>query len=358
MLVGTGGILAGNQEAINNIDTGVVNIEIDEYMLKDGKEVPWENGQKIMPCMTVSKIPYFTSTGLDCYIRAFVEIEEGMDTGSLPLTEDSLKGISKDWVKVGDYFYYKKQLKTNDKVGFFREVQIPNWKDDLNVGSWDVDITIRVDAIQAANFTPDFNSKTPWGDVVVSESIHKDGYDINRFTAGSNKSLAVAVVDKDNIIVKSKDFFEGFRTMVPGTEVVDSATVDVNHGGEVFFFAEPLEDPELLEKLKFTFSITKNGKTKVLFEGTLKDTIKKLSLGKFSSGETAKLTFTVSMPADLGNEFTLRKGSVKWVFDLDESDSNVIDTGIDSNIFLYGSLILICAVVAVFLASLVLRRKG
>ena len=32
LLLGTGGIYAAKQEAINNVDTGVVNIEIDEYI--------------------------------------------------------------------------------------------------------------------------------------------------------------------------------------------------------------------------------------------------------------------------------------------------------------------------------------
>lgn len=333
-MLGTGSIYAGSQEAVNKVDTGVVNIEISEYMLNDdGDEVPWEDGQWVLPGMTVSKIPYFTATGIDCYIRATVDIEEGIDVDQ-SITVDSLKGISNDWVRVGDYFYYKEPLKTGESVDFFHSFLIPSeWDSDenlANVGDWGFSINVTVDAIQSENFIPDFNSSNPWGDIIVQESIHKDGYDVNLFTTNSETTMSVVVEDANNIVVKPKDFFEGFKTMVPGDVLTDSVKINSKGNYEIFFSSESLADIDLLQKLGLKLVLVKDVKEVVIYDSSLDAEIDRLSLGKFTNGEEAELIFTVSMPVELDNEYTLRNASVKWSFEVEpygDGNDNSGDNG-------------------------------
>ena len=57
-------------EVKNHIETGDVNIDLAEYQMADGNEVPYINDQKgILPGDTISKIPRITNLAEDCYIR-------------------------------------------------------------------------------------------------------------------------------------------------------------------------------------------------------------------------------------------------------------------------------------------------
>lgn len=316
--IGIGGIYAGRQKAINKIDTGVVNIQIEEYTLdEDGKRVPWENNIKVLPGTVVNKIPCFTATGNDCYVRATIQIEENVETGH-PIILDDFKGISEDWIKIGDYFYYKKILKTNETVDFFHNFTVPmEWDDTVNprnIGDWGFSVTVTVDAVQSDNFTPNFEGASPWGEVVIKESIHKDGYDINLFTTNSETNMSIIIDDKSEIIVEPDDFFEGFKTMLPGDVLTDSVEIDTDERCKLYFSSESLTDIDLLQNINLKLMLTKNGKQTVVYEGVLDAQIDEILLGEFKKGEKGKLTFTVSMPKELDNEYSLRKASVKWSF--------------------------------------------
>lgn len=53
-------------------NTGKVDICLKEYMLEEGKEVPWKNGKDVLPGGFVSKIPRIRNDGAECYVRATV----------------------------------------------------------------------------------------------------------------------------------------------------------------------------------------------------------------------------------------------------------------------------------------------
>lgn len=351
-------VYASESSAINNLDTGVVNIRIDEFTLDDeGKEVPWVDGIGVLPGMSVSKIPYFTATGNDCYIRATVKIEGGVKT-EYPITLDSLQGISNDWIRVGDYFYYKYPLGTNESIDFFHSFLIPGeWGDELNpsnAGDWGFSLIVVVDAIQSDNFSPDFESDSPWGNVTIQESIHKDGYDMNVFTENKETNMSVIIEDVDNIIVKPKDFFEGFKTMVPGDVLTDSVTIHSKENGEVFFTAESLTDIDLLQKMYLKIVLIKEGKETLLYDDVLDADIKNLSLGMFHEGEKAKLIFTVYMPEELDNEYTLRNASVKWSFHIKPSQIGNPITGDDKPMVMLATVMAASGGIVILLLK---RRK-
>lgn len=326
LMLGTGGIYAEKQAAINNVDTGVVNIEISEFTLDEsGKEIPWVDNVKVHPGKEVSKIPYFTATGIDCFIRAKIDIEEGIETNH-PITLEDFKGISDDWVKVGDYFYYKNPLDTGESVDFFHSFVVPpEWDDSINpanVGNWGFNIKVSVDAVQMENFSPDFDSNSPWGDVVIKESIHKDGYDVNVFTSNKETTMSIVIVDNSDIIVKPDDFFEGFKTMVPGDVLTDSVDIVTDEKTKLYFTTTPLSDIELLKEMYLKIVLTRGSTEETIYEGSLNSDILNMFLGEFSKDVPGKLTFTVAMPKELDNEYTLRKASVKWLFDIESVEED------------------------------------
>lgn len=357
--IGIGSIYARKQEAINHIDTGVVNIKINEYTLdENGKEVPWKNNVEVLPGQTISKIPYFTATGNDCYIRATVKMEEEMETGK-PITLENFKGISEDWIRAGNYFYYRYPLKMNESVDFFHSFVVPSeWGDKVNPknsGDWKFTVTVVVDAVQADNFTPNFGSDSPWGDIIIKESIHKNGYDVNLFTVNSETNMSVIIDDKSEIIIKPDDFFEGFKTMLPGDQLTDSVEINSDDKCKLYFSSESLTDIDLLQNMKLKLILTKNGTDSVLYDGVLDAAIKEILLGEFEKGEKGKLTFTLSMPEELDNEYTLRNASVKWSFRAEHLDIFGNPKTGDTNMVL--TYLLIGAVSGILVIFFAMRKK-
>ena len=352
LAVGTTGIYASGQGTVSNVNTGVVNIEIDEFTLdENGKETPWVDGVLVAPGSVISKIPYFTATGNDCYIRATITID-GLHKDAKPITHEDFNGISEDWVKIGDYFYYKKPLKTKESIDFFHSFTVPQeWGNNINPSNaddWDFSIDVTVDAIQADNFQPDFDGEKPWGDVEIKDSIHKDGYDVNIFTGSSETNMTIIIEDLDKIVVSSENFFEGFKTMMPGDELSDDIEINSKENCKVYFSSTALKDVEFLEKLDFKVVVTQKGKDNVVYQGKLGDSLDKILLGEFKKGEKATVTFTVSMPSDLDNEYTLRDGSVKWTFKSTATKNNgEAQTGDDMQVMLILGLLIVSGVTTI-----------
>jgi hypothetical protein len=360
--MGANGVYAGSQDAVSHVDTGVVNIVISEYTLdSNGETVPWIDGIPVSPGTTVSKIPYFTATGNDCYIRAKVEVD-GIKDEATPITNRDLYGISDKWINVGEYYYYKTPLKTNESVDFFHGFTVPTtWNDKVNpsnIGDWKFSMNVVVDAIQADNFLPDFESETPWGDVVIKDSIHKDGYDVNEFTANKDTNMSIIISDYDNIIVEPEDFFEGLKTMVPGDSLTDSVEIDSRYNSKLYFTTESLDDIDLLQNIKLLIVLTRDGEDKVIYDGVLDSKIDNMLLGEFKNGEKGKLSFSIYMPSELDNEYTLRDGTVKWTFRAKPINPRP-QTGDESPLMLYAGMMLFSglSIIILLIAPLFKRKK-
>lgn len=170
--------------AINNVKMDKVDISIKEYTLKDGKEKLWNEHIVVVPGEKISKIPRISNDAAECYIRAAISFSKNDETIS-SLTEKNINGISEDWIKIGNYYYYKNVLKRESSVDLFQSITIPsNW--DNQYASKGLSVTIIVDAVQAKNFIPDFQSQYPWGkDIVIEKCIH------NNFNENINSAATI-----------------------------------------------------------------------------------------------------------------------------------------------------------------------
>ena len=73
-----------------------------------------------MPGDVVSKIPRIINAAQPCWVRVRVFCsDDGEDMEGLSYKE--MKGISKDWVKRGEYYYYTKILEKSDSVDFLKK---------------------------------------------------------------------------------------------------------------------------------------------------------------------------------------------------------------------------------------------
>lgn len=316
---------------VNNFSTGIVDIELDEYTIEDGKEKKWENIIKdVLPGDDIYKIPRILNHGNDCYVRAYVHF---VDT---PLDVTCLKGMSDNWILAEDgYFYYKEILETGKSVDLFQGIKIPV---DLTESAAESLFTIKVDvdAIQSNNFDPDYDSSNPWGEVQILECEKEGMYDINTFKKPDNKKFSITYEGDSNKLIKNEDdFFMNFPVLLPGDTYTDTLlfTNDSNRKVNLYFRTASPEGTDLLNKV--TLKITKQiGDNKeVIYDGDLRATklYENMLLAVIDKGKSGSLTYEIHVPEELQNPYSIMEDYVMWVFATDPiAEIDAVKTGDDT----------------------------
>ena len=109
----------------------------------------------------ISKIPRITNHSEPCWVRVKISYTDDLE-GLDGLDDRNLTGMSPRWIRKGEYFYYTRKLEQGDSVDIFTGVTVPSQWDE-SYQDKKLGITIVADAVQAANFAPDFRAMSPWG---------------------------------------------------------------------------------------------------------------------------------------------------------------------------------------------------
>ncbi len=370
----------GSTAVTSHISTGNVNISIQEYAVRNGKRVSYCNPQTILPGDMISKIPCITNKAQPCWIRAKISYAS-RSPGLEGFSEENLSGFPEEWVKRGDYFYYTKVLATGKSADLFGQVSVPEEWDNSHIGQ-ELTLSIRADAIQAENFTPDFTAMSPWGNQKIQLHIHEtDGKIVSK-----KKNIPLSVqFDKEahRLLAAPDDFFTNFQAAMPGSSLQDSISLKntTDHTARLLFRAETVQQDkkqqELLKKLKLTIKM----KNQTLYTGNLLPAGPKqdISLGTFKPGESGQMDFTVSVPKELDNSYALRGADIKWVFTIQENEevspspqpgesedpvsqghaataSSPVKTGDDTPILPYAALLIV--LVSVIVVILIKARRA
>ena len=311
----------------NHIATGDINISLKEYQKKNGKEIFYRNPIEVLPGDFISKIPRITNQGMPCWIRTKISFQNNLEMKD-GFGEKNIEGISRDWKKKGEYYYYTKPLKKGESVDFFTGVSVPFfWTEDYS--GQKLRIGIQADAIQVANFHPDFQEMSPWGNQIVEKCIHET----NGKTDCKLEDVELSVKfhgDAQKLLAVPADFFRNFGAILPGDTKKDEISISNTdkNAVEIFFRTEiqnqTKEQKELLEKLALTVSM--NGKK--FYTGNLKSSSLERSvlLGKFEPQTEGKLTFSITAPPNLKNSYALRDASVNWIFTVNKKDGVFTDS--------------------------------
>ena len=311
----------------NHLDTGVVDVKLNEYqLLEDGSEVRFYGEKMVLPGMDISVIPKVYNEGTACYVRVkfdFININQ--------LGDHSFIGLDKNWVKCADgYYYYTDILDSLETAKIFDGIHIPE-NLDASMQNQTFSMHIQLDAIQSRNFYPDFDKDNPWGDVEILECIQSGPYDIRVMTLDASGLQVVYQGEAKSLMAAPEDFFAGFLTMLPGDSY--EATVElVNDGTQdrtLYFRTESLEESPLLEKILLEITTKTDGKTTFVYSGPLhSDNLQEsVMLADLDSGESGIMNFKLTVPAELDNAFTLLDTNVKWIFSTLEMESESVKTG-------------------------------
>ena len=298
---------------VNNFNTGIVDIDLQQYEIVNGEEVESSGVTEVMPGRQVSRIARITNEAYDCYVRAKVAFSKE------DLSEEDLYGISEDWVRKDDgYYYYTKVLKTDESTDLFEGVSIPtDFSQELEEQRLNLDVN--VDAIQSRNFNPNFNNGNPWGDVEILERKQGD-YEMSQFKMNEDSNVFTVEYRgaSEGLVINKDDFFSDFTTMMPG-DVLEHDIELKNTGDnkiDLYFNTETVDDSELLDAIQLQISV--DGKE--IYNGSInaEELNDKIKLGNYGDG---KMSFKVTVPAELNNHYSLLDSKVKWVFSADEQET-------------------------------------
>lgn len=324
-------VWAGGRNSLtvhNAASTGIVDIALEEYQIKDGKLEEYENGKIVTPGQAVSKIPEITCLEEPCYVRCAVAWDNP-EADSVPevftITEDDLLGIGTEWTKTGDYWYCTHPLETGDRVQLFRGIHFPEFFTE-GVSGQKLDLFVTADAIQAANFTPDFSSDNPWkgaGDIMKSVKTR------NGEPADSKSNVDIRITmqgDSGQLITNAEDFFQGFQELMPGDEKETAVTIHntTKKSYKLWLdFQNPEQESESVELLKKITIEAVNGK-KAVYSGSMYEMSGNSNLlGLYKPDGKSTLTVRVHVPSEVNNLLALTEVQSDWIFRTEEVKENV-----------------------------------
>lgn len=333
----------------NNFSTGGVNIEIASYQEKNGEEVPVKGETVIDFYGEVSYIPRITNKAEDCYIR--VDLKAETETQKIDILK-SLYGVSSGWTLIGEYLYYVKPLANKESVDICRGFDVPNEWDYM--ASNDMKISVTADAIQAKNFTPDFTSESPWGEVAVLESQVGDGYTVNTAgKTGGDGNIKVAYANEAaGITINSDNLFEDV-TFMPGDEYSDSISISNTTGEKAtVLFKTDFEESRLLDMMQMNID---NGSS--FYTGPVaSDSLKEYrEIAVLSPGEEREIEITVTLPDTADNSYQVMDDKATWYFAINQNMEDAVKTGDDTLLMSWAA---ICPASIVIILLVLRKRKN
>lgn len=151
------------------------------------------------------------------------------------------------------------------------------------------------------------------------------------------------------------DMFENFKGVLPGDVLTQNITVKNNTSGKVRIYmrAEPVTelDRDFLSQLKLHVEC----KDSAIFDAAASETAQLTNntlLGTFKSKGSTQLTVTLTVPAELGNEYMGKVGTVPWTFlveEIPEEDSPETGDWFRMEIWLSAAVLLAAAILFVLL---------
>lgn len=244
------------------------------------------------------------------WVRASIEYES--HEKDINISDDLVTVSDGPWEYINGYYYYTEPVKTDTSVSFIEDMTVPpDWGSDMK--GLKFDITVNVDAVQEANFTPDFNTDDPWFGTVIEASTDAEYTE----RKNSDGSFSIAFKGGAEGLVKTGDnFFSNWPNLMPGDVISDRITLknDYSRRVEIFFRSEALTDSELAKAIGLTISNSEG----TVYSGTLADSVSEdISVAELYKGDEEVLTYTVSVPDDLGNDFAMNELKTKWIFTAD-----------------------------------------
>lgn len=321
MIMSISGIYATTvQITEGNFSTGIVDVKIEIFKLNsENKEIKYDESNKVVtPAEVISFIPKIENKGASSYVRAKIYyINEDIDAS------EYITGISEEWEKYGEYYYYKNALNSEETVKLFNTIQIPQNVEEIT-SSKKIKLEITAEAIQEKNFEPDYTKDDPWQGVTPIKSANIE-YNIDT-TNDANITINYENGTGSDIET-SNNFFENITNIMPGDSYSSRIKLkNTNKKNAKYYLKLNLEgltgnEIGLLEQIDLTIT-NKNGE--IIYNGKLKN-VENILLGKYNIGDEDEFSLKMLVPKELENKYAGMHAKLNWVFSADYDKDNTKD---------------------------------
>lgn len=301
----------GDGDTITNTSSlGTVSISLDEYSIKNGKEIPFSNNQLVSPGTKVDLHARITNNANSVWLRA--RADYSTEDIISEIDDTSLIFDRSKWIKCGNYYYYHKPVGTKESAIYLTGIQIPKEWTEQEAGKT-FNLIVKCEAIQSANFTPDYSLNDPWHGEVIEASIN------DHFIAkesGADQFVITYIGGTDELFHNPENFFTNISTLMPGDHYSEGikCSNDFNYPITLLFSGKSLEGTELASRI--TLRIDADGEG-TIFSGTLADVINERKLFRLEPGESKQMYFFLDVDPTIKNRYTdenMRYLKVNWVF--------------------------------------------
>lgn len=303
-------------DVTNHVSIGDINVRLSEYGLDDdGNETAYRNNRMVLPGERVDQIVRITNLANTAWIR--MKLEYTSDDGIKDLSDDMVVLASDEWIRAGDCWYWPKPMEKDESEDFIRQVMIPPEWDETYAGK-EFAIVVTAEAVQAVNFTPDFEALDPWFGTVIETCTHTV---YKEPEAEAGKAFSVVFENgAEGLVRTGDDFFSNWSALMPGDVVSDTVQLKNSYHRPVtmYFRSETLSDNALAKALRL--KITAGDKT--VYDGTLDGAVaEQVELARLASGQEAELVYTLTVPAELDNRYAMASAKTKWIFSANVKNS-------------------------------------
>lgn len=295
----------------------------------------------------VKFMPEITNNAESCYLRVKIMANSGNNT--IDLTK-YIYGLDDGWEIIGDYLYLKEPMKHEEKSKLCEGFTLPEEWEYLEENNLKAFVT--AEAIQEANFTPDYTSEKPWGEIAVKESFISDGYEISDARPNQDKPINVVYENAiPGVTITANNLFENIKFM-PGDSYTDHITIknDTKVGTDIYFKSTASKDT-LLDILLMNIKID-NGKAFYEGNAVCEPLSKFTKMVHLRPGEEKKVQVNLAMPISADNTYQVNQSMATWYFSAIQKTEQV-KTG---DTFFYGFWGLLCFASAILVA--VICNKG
>ena len=273
------------------------------------------NDDVLLPGEEVDFSSRVTNLAIDCYLR--FKMEATIKDTKVNYDELSIDVDSSKWKLIGDYFYYTSVFTKDESVTLFEKFVIPSDLDN-DYANEKIVIKITAEAIQALNFEPNYDDSSPWGDVPIDKKVDREySLDQDEYQTIIYENNADEYLDVDS------GFFNGLVNLVPGDSREDFIDIHATKKIKVFVSINTDnstdEEKEIFSKIKMKIVDSSNN---TLYDDSLANN-KKNYLKSYNVNQSDKLKLIISVPSEMGNEYSSLLTKVIWVLSCEEIKDEV-----------------------------------
>lgn len=306
---------------VERFETGKVDIHIQELSVMAEGETA--ESQKIVEAnRDVSYIPRVINRSADCYVRAKVEVLMDGEC-ERPLGIDDIYGFSGDWISKGGYFYYTKELKANQQTDIFKGLHIPeDWEHESTEG---FSISVKAEAVQSANFNPDFREDLPWGAVTLEEVATASGTKCAEAVPVKNVS-DVEYTGEGGFQCHSAELFDNFSNVMPGDGFEKTVRIRNSANGPMKVTLRVSAGATELNR-KMNLKISADDKEVYSGNVTDADALEAIDLINIAKGKRGSVKIEMQLPDGADNSYASVRDDIIWELQTEKIPDENVQTG-------------------------------